>query len=64
MELRFPIAMTIRCYQCGKVYEAAFTSEERHEFPCPVCGKVEVYNLGAMREKVAEIMRKRGIKRR
>lgn len=45
--------MTIRCFKCGKVCEVAFTSEERHEFPCPACGEVEVYDLGAMREKAA-----------
>jgi phage FluMu protein Com len=49
----FPMPMTIRCYKCGKVYEVAFTSEERHEFHCPACGEIEVYNLGAMREKAA-----------
>lgn len=45
--------MTIRCYDCGKVYEVVFTSEERHNFPCPACGKVEVYALRALKEKVA-----------
>ena len=43
--------MTIRCYQCGKVYEAVLTSEEPHEFPCPICGKIEVYDLAALRKK-------------
>ena len=53
MELNFPMPMTIRCFKCSKVFEVAFTSEERHEFPCPACGEVEVYDLGALREKVA-----------
>lgn len=53
MELHFPMRMTIRCFKCGKVYDVAFTSKERHEFPCPACGEVEVYDLGAMREKAA-----------
>ena len=53
LEWQFPMPMTIRCFKCGKVYEVVFTSEERHEFPCPACGEVEVYDLGAMREKVA-----------
>ena len=43
--------MTIRCFKCGKVFDVAFASEERHEFPCPVCGRIEVYNLSTMREK-------------
>ena len=51
MEWQFPMPMTIRCFKCGKVFEVAFTSEERHEFPCPACGKVELYDLGAMKEK-------------
>ncbi len=42
MELHFPTPMTIRCFKCSKVFEVAFTSEERREFPCPVCGEVEV----------------------
>jgi predicted RNA-binding Zn-ribbon protein involved in translation (DUF1610 family) len=49
----FPMPMTIRCFKCGKVFEVAFRSEERHEFPCPACGEIEVYDLGAMREKAA-----------
>ncbi len=53
MELHFPMPMTIRCFKCGKVFEVAFTSEERHEFPCPACGEGEVYDLGALREKLA-----------
>ena len=57
--MRFPIPMTIRYYKCGKVYEVAFTSEERHEFSCPACGEVDVYDLGAMREKVAAVYAKR-----
>ena len=50
--------MTIRCFKCGEVFEVAFTSEERHEFPCPACGKVEVYDLSALREKAAAYAKK------
>ena len=57
-ELPFPMPITIRCFKCGKVFEGVFTSEERHEFPCPACGEVEVYDLGAMREKVASVYAK------
>jgi predicted RNA-binding Zn-ribbon protein involved in translation (DUF1610 family) len=53
MELQFPMPMTIRCFKCGKVFEVAFTSEERHDFPCPACGQVEVYDLASLREKFA-----------
>jgi phage FluMu protein Com len=61
MESRFhfPMSMTIRCYQCGKVYDAVLTSEEPHELPCPDCGKVEVYDLASMVKKVEKIIRKR-----
>lgn len=64
MELRFPMPMTIRCFKCGKVYDVAFTSEERHEFSCPACGEIEVYNLSTLREKFtaanAKMIRKSG----
>jgi predicted RNA-binding Zn-ribbon protein involved in translation (DUF1610 family) len=59
MEWDFPMPMTIRCFKCGKVYDVTFTSEERHEFPCPDCGKVEIYNLRAMGEKGAAAEAKR-----
>lgn len=52
MELHFPMPLTIRCYQCGKVYDVALTSEEPQEFPCPACGKLEVFAVGALKEKV------------
>jgi len=58
MEWQFPMPMTIRCFKCGNVFEVAFTSEERHEFPCPGCGEVEVYDLGAMKEKAAAVYAK------
>ena len=58
-ELRFPMPMTIRCYQCGKVYDVVLTSEQLHECPCPACGKVEVYHLDALKEKVIAANAKR-----
>ncbi len=48
---RFPIAMTIRCYECGKVFDAVLTSKASHDFPCPVCGKVEVFDLAQWERK-------------
>jgi phage FluMu protein Com len=58
MEWQFPMPMTIRCFKCGKVYEVAFTSEERHEFPCPACGEIAAFNLGAIKEKAAAVQAK------
>ena len=58
MEWKFPMPMTIRCFKCGKVFEVAFTSEERHEFPCPACGEIEVYDLGAVAKKAEEHYKK------
>src|SRR5436190_4456069 len=43
----FPMPMTIRCFECGKVFDVVLTSEDPHDFPCPACGKVEVFDLGA-----------------
>lgn len=61
----FPMPLTIRCFKCGKVFEVALTGEERHEFSCPGCGEIEVYDLGAMMEKVAatqaKMIRKREV---
>jgi predicted RNA-binding Zn-ribbon protein involved in translation (DUF1610 family) len=47
------MAMTIRCFKCGNVFEVSLRSEKRHEFPCPACGEVEVYDLGVMKAKAA-----------
>ncbi len=52
MEMRFPITLTIRCYACGKVFDAVISSEDTREYPCPACGKVEVFGLGALKQKV------------
>lgn len=52
MELHFPMPMMIHCCQCGKVYDVVLTSEAPHDFPCPACGKIEVYHPGALKAKV------------
>ncbi len=53
MAPRFPMTMTIRCYDCGKVYDGVITSVELHEFPCPACGKIEAIHLRSLMEKAA-----------
>jgi hypothetical protein len=64
MTWRFPMPMTIRCYECGKVFEVTLTSTESHDFPCPACGKIEVFDLGAWEKKAiawsAKMIRKSG----
>ncbi len=47
----FQMAMTIRCYQCGKVFDVTLTSKESHNFPCPACGKIEKFDLGEWQRK-------------
>ena len=51
MDWRFPMTMTIRCYECGKVFDVVLTSKDSHDLPCPACGKVEVFDLGAWEKK-------------
>jgi predicted RNA-binding Zn-ribbon protein involved in translation (DUF1610 family) len=46
-----PITYTIRCYACGRVYDAVITTKDAMEYPCPDCGKTEVIDLGALERK-------------
>jgi phage FluMu protein Com len=48
---RFPMPMTIRCYECGKVFDVLLIDNNPHDFHCPACGKVEVFDLGAWEKK-------------
>jgi phage FluMu protein Com len=47
----FPMNLTIRCYECGKVFEVLVASRAPHDFPCPACGKIEVFDLGEWERK-------------
>jgi hypothetical protein len=51
MYWRFPMPMTIRCYECGKVFDVVLRSKESNGYPCPACGKVEVFDLGEWERK-------------
>jgi phage FluMu protein Com len=53
MEWQFPMTMTIRCYDCGKVFDVVLHNKNPHEYPCPACGKLEVFDLGAWEKKAA-----------
>lgn len=43
--------MTIRCYDCGKVFEVMIADTESHEYPRPACGRREIFDLGAWEKK-------------
>jgi len=45
------MTMTIRCYDCGKVFDVVLASKAAHQFPCPACGKVEVFDLAEWERK-------------
>jgi hypothetical protein len=51
MPWRFPMPMTIRCYACGEVFDVVLLDKDSHDYPCPACGKVEVFDLGAWEKK-------------
>ena len=51
MDFRFPMPMTIRCYGCGRVFDVLLADKQAHEYPCPGCGRVEVFDLGAVERK-------------
>ncbi len=48
---RFPMAMTIRCYGCGKVFDVLLPDKNSHDYPCPACGRVEGFDLGAWEQR-------------
>lgn len=64
MEWEFPINMTIRCYECGKVFEVVLTSREPHNFPCPACSRIETFDLGAWEKRAKAWNEKIGRKMR
>ena len=43
--------MTIRCHACGNVFDVVLKGKDPHEFPCPACGKVEVFDMSAWERK-------------
>jgi rRNA maturation endonuclease Nob1 len=51
MEQKFPMAMLIRCYGCGEVFDVMIPDMEPHDYPCPACGRIEVVDLGAVQKK-------------
>jgi len=51
MGSRFQMPMTIRCYECGNVFDVVLVDKDSHDYPCAACGKVEVFDLGAWETK-------------
>jgi len=64
MDWKFPMAMTIRCYQCGKVFDIAIVDKETHQYPCPACGRAEVIDVSAWERKITAHNEKMGRKMR
>ena len=56
--------MTIRCYQCGKVFDVTILDRGAHEYPCPACGRVEVLDVSAWERKAIAYNEKMGRKMR
>jgi hypothetical protein len=48
---KFPMAMLIRCYGCGKVFDVMIPNLEPHDYPCPACGRIEPVDLSAVQRK-------------
>jgi phage FluMu protein Com len=51
MTWRFPMTLTIRCYECGNVFDVMLTDDQHHDYPCPACGKLEGFELGEWAKK-------------
>jgi hypothetical protein len=51
MDWRFPMTLTIRCYECGKVFDVLLRDDQSHEYFCPACGKLETFDLSEWARK-------------
>jgi len=45
------MAMLIRCYGCGEVFDVMIPDLDSHDYHCPACGRIEVVDLGAVQRK-------------
>ncbi len=59
MEFRFPMPMTIRCYSCGKAFDVMIADRDSHDYPCPACGNIEVFDLGMWEKKAIAYNKKK-----
>jgi phage FluMu protein Com len=55
---KFPVKMMIYCRECGRLFDIVVMAEGSHEYSCPVCGKVQTFNLNGFIEKAVEQSRK------
>ena|SRR5215469_2876334 len=48
----FPKTMLIYCNGCGKHFDIVIASKGPHDYTCPACGKVQVFDLEALIKQV------------
>jgi hypothetical protein len=58
LKFKFPVNMIIYCGGCRNLFDIVVMSEGSNEYPCPACGKVQVFDLHAFAEKAIEGSRK------
>lgn len=63
-QLEFPQAMLIYCNGCGKHFDIIITDRGPHDYICPACGKVQIFDLEALVNQVMEQHKKRTGKNR
>jgi hypothetical protein len=54
----FPKSMLIYCNGCGKHFDIVITAMGPHDYTCPSCGKVQVFDLEALVKQVMEQSKK------
>ncbi len=50
----FPKTMLIYCNGCGKHFDIVITGKGPGNYPCPACGKIQVFDLETLISKVIE----------
>jgi HSP20 family molecular chaperone IbpA/predicted RNA-binding Zn-ribbon protein involved in translation (DUF1610 family) len=51
---QFPKSMLIYCNGCGKHFDIIITGKGPGNYPCPACGKVQIFDLEALVNQVLE----------
>jgi len=55
---KFPVKMMIYCRGCGRLFDIVVMAEGSHDYSCPICEKVQTFNLKAFIENAVEQNRK------